>query len=223
VNPDDQCEFTGTPPCGPGTSCLLALLSDAGTAKRCLAGACDLVDQDCDAGLKCAYLDGGRACVADGTLTEGQTCAGAPVGCKAGLSCTLLSNDGGSACSRFCRLDTDCGSPQRCYVTLIPDNSNERPLVCADPPLMCDPLKQDCPSGSDGCYPGSSDAGCYPAGTLKTGDDCSFSNDCAKGSACSGATPKCHTLCAFPNGSPSCPDAGLCTRLTSSQTVGVCL
>src|SRR5581483_482310 len=55
-NPDDQCEFDGTQPCAAGSgSCTLAVLSDAGIAKRCIPGECDVVLQDCDGGLKCTF------------------------------------------------------------------------------------------------------------------------------------------------------------------------
>lgn len=220
---DDQCDFGGPRNCTAGTACTLATLDDGGIAKRCIAGGCDLIDQDCDAGQKCAFLDGGRTCLPDGTLNEGQSCAGAPVGCRAGLACTF-TGDGGSTCARFCRQDIDCGMPQRCYVTLVLPETQERPLVCADPPMSCDPLTQSCVSATDGCYPGSSGPGCYPAGTHAPGSTCMYSNDCGKGFACSGTggVNSCKQLCAYPMGAPSC-DAGTCTRLMSSQTVGVCL
>lgn len=223
---DDACDFGGPRTCAAGSSCTLALLEDGGIAKRCIAGECDLIEQDCDAGMKCSFLDGGRACVADGALNEGQACAGATVGCRKGLACTFLGSDGGSTCARFCRVSNDCGAPQQCYVTLVLPETNERPLVCADPPMTCDPLMQNCVNTNDGCYPGSSGAGCFLAGTAAPGDTCTYSNDCQKGSACSGSggMTRCRQLCAFPAGSagPAC-DAGTCTRLTSSQNVGVCL
>jgi hypothetical protein len=203
---------------------MLSLLDDGGIAKRCLAGACDLIEGGCDAGFKCSYLDGGRACVPDGAPNEGQLCAGAPVSCKAGLACTYVGADGGSACSRFCRQDVDCGAPMKCYVTLVLPETKERPLVCADPPMTCDPLLQNCAGANEGCYPGMGGPGCFPAGTAGLNATCTYSNDCAKGSACSGpaGSTACKQLCAFPTGMPSC-DAGACTRLSSSQTVGVCL
>jgi hypothetical protein len=221
---DDLCDFGGPRNCPAGFACTLALLPDAGLGKRCIAGACDLVAQDCDGGSKCAFLDGGRTCILDGTLTEGQSCAGAPVGCKRGLACTFLSSDGGSTCARFCRVDSDCGSPQKCYVTLVLPDTNERPLVCADPPMTCDPLQQDCVNPTEGCYPGSSGPGCFPAGMLQLGQSCTYSNDCAKGTACSGPSgaTACRKLCAYDGGTPSCSAGGTCTRLVSSQTVGVC-
>jgi hypothetical protein len=113
-----------------------------------------------------------------------------------------------------------------CYVTLVLPETRERPLVCADPPMTCDPLLQNCVAANDGCYPGMSGAGCFPAGTIATNAPCTYSNDCQKGSACTGTAGStvCKQLCAFPGGSgpPAC-DAGTCTRLTSSQNVGVCL
>lgn len=220
---DDTCDFGGPRNCDAGSSCTLSVLTDGGVAKRCLAGACDLIEQDCDAGQKCSFLDGGRACVPDGALNEGQTCAGAAVGCRKGLACTFLGADGGSVCARFCRMNIDCGTPQQCYVTLVLPETSERPLVCADPPTTCDPLMQNCPSAAEGCYPGSGGPACYPAGNVAIGAACMYSNDCGRGAACSGSgMTQCKQLCAFPSGSPAC-DAGTCTRLQSSQTVGVCL
>jgi len=224
-NPDDQCEFDNTKPCAAGTgSCTLAVLSDAGIAKRCILGECDVVLQDCDAGLKCTFEDGGRACVPDGTLVEGDECAMAAATCEHGLVCTVTDEDGGAACTRWCRLDSDCRSGQQCYETLVVDGSDERPLVCANAPLTCNPLTQDCHSVTDGCYPGDQGTGCYAAGSVAVGNTCQFSNDCVKGAACVGmpGATTCRKLCAFPQGNPSCT-MGTCTRLTTSMTVGVCL
>jgi len=221
---DDLCDFAGPRGCDAGETCTLTVFADAGVGTRCLAGACDLVDQNCDAGQKCAFLDGGRQCVPDGTLMEGATCANQPASCAKGLACTLVGYDGGSACARFCRLDIDCGAPQRCYVTLVLPETMERPLVCADPPLVCDPLTQNCPHPSEACYPGMGGPGCYPAGVRTVDIGCTYSNDCARGLACTGGggTTACKALCSFDGGTLPC-DAGVCTRLNSSQTVGVCL
>jgi hypothetical protein len=223
VSSDDQCEFNSRP-CDAG-ACTLTRLDDAGIAKRCIVGACDIVLQDCDAGFKCAYDDGGRACLPDGTLDEGSPCAGSAATCKAGLTCTFVGIDGGSACTRFCRLDTDCVAPQQCYETLQLDGTNEIPLVCADPPMVCDPLLQNCPGPGDGCYPGSGGPACFPSGSVPNGDNCTYSNDCLKGSACVGSagSTTCHPLCGYPATSPRCDGGVACTRLSNSMTVGVCL
>src|SRR4051812_30612429 len=45
---DDQCNFGGPRNCMAGFACTLAALGDGGLGKRCVAGACDLIDQDCD-------------------------------------------------------------------------------------------------------------------------------------------------------------------------------
>ncbi|MBL8952475.1 MAG: hypothetical protein JNK82_16965 [Myxococcaceae bacterium] len=221
---DDACDFAGPRGFDAGEACTLTAFDDGGIGTRCLAGACDLIDQNCDAGQKCAFLDGGRQCVPDGVIGEGQQCAGAPVSCAKGLACTLVGTDGGSLCSRFCRVDGDCGSPQRCYVTLVLPETKERPLVCAEPPMSCDPLLQNCAASSEACYPGQGGPGCFPAGTRAADVGCTYSNDCGRGLACTGggATTVCKTLCAVDGGSPSCA-TGRCTRLQSSQSVGVCL
>src|SRR5262249_46462456 len=141
---DDQCEFDSRP-CATGV-CMLMVLSDAGVAKRCItSGECDVVAQDCGTGRKCTYVDGGGRRALDGTPHEGEPCAGLPSTCKKGLVCTVVGDDGGSGCSRFCRLDADCTPPQWCYVTLSLDGTRELPLVCADPPTTCSPLIQNCP------------------------------------------------------------------------------
>jgi hypothetical protein len=219
---DDLCDFGGPRLCPAGSACTISRLSDGGSAKRCAPGACDVVDQDCDGGLKCAFADGGRACVPDGVLNECQSCDGAPVGCRAGLACTFVGADGGSACARFCRVNGDCGAPQQCYVTLVLPDSDERPLVCADPPPSCDLLAQNCASASDGCYPNGTMANCFAAGTVAAGASCRFSNECVKGSVCSGTSPACRQLCQFPSGAPACT-TGTCTRLQNFSDAGVCL
>ncbi len=221
---DDSCDFAGPRGCDAGEACTLALFDDGGIGTRCIAGACDLIDQNCDAGQKCAFLDGGRQCIPDGVLTEGQSCAGAPVSCSKGLACTLVGNDGGSACTRFCRLDGDCGSPMKCYVTLVLPETKERPLLCADPPMVCDPLQQNCVAPADACYPGAGGPGCFPAGTRAADAGCTFSNDCARGLACTSdnGSTVCKTLCAADGGVPACT-SGTCRRLSSSMSVGVCL
>jgi hypothetical protein len=219
---DDTCGFSSNP-CATG-SCTETVLVDGGIGKRCVAGACDVVLQDCDAGLECAYEDGGRTCVPAGSLPEGASCAEQVSGCQRGLTCTFASADGGSVCSRFCRLDSDCTSPQTCYTTVVLPNTTELPLVCADPPMTCDLLMQNCADSSQACYPTSTTPACYPAGTSAVGASCTFSNDCVKGSACVGnlGARSCRSFCAYPTGIPECA-TGACMQLSSSATVGACI
>ena len=115
--------------------------------------------------------------------------------------------------------------PQQCYVSLVQPGTSERPLVCAPAPLSCDPLAQDCVDTTDGCYPGTAQPGCFPAGQFPLGSACTYSNDCLKGSSCVGSamSRSCRQLCRFPSGDPVCPTGTGCTRLSSSMTIGVCL
>jgi hypothetical protein len=219
----DECDFVSRF-CDAG-SCTQVALDGGAVAKRCVAAACDLVKQDCDGGLKCGYTDGGRGCIADGTLDEGVSCAGLASSCKRGLTCVFSGSDGGSSCARFCNVSVDCMTPQLCYVTLQLSDTNERPLVCANPPMGCSPLLQDCPDLADGCYPDSTMPGCFVAGSIALGATCVYGNDCQKGATCAGAASDrhCRQLCAIPSdGGFSC-DAGACTRLTGSTDLGVCL
>lgn len=224
---DNACEFAAG--CDGGL-CMVAPLEDGGRGRRCVeAGACDVVrSAGCSAGLKCDYRDGGRACVPEGPLTDGADCASMAAACGRGLSCVVQGQDDGGAravCSRFCRLGSDCASAaEACLTTLQVPGARELPLVCAPAPRSCDPLLQDCPRAGDGCYPGLDTPACFPAGNASAG--CQFTNDCARGSTCAAASTggpaACRALCRFPSGAPACA-TGLCTRLSNSMTVGVCL
>ncbi|MBI3184045.1 MAG: hypothetical protein HYZ28_18075 [Myxococcales bacterium] len=228
--PDEQCSVAAQD-CDAG-SCMHAGLVDGGQGTRCLVGACDLVRQDCPAGEKCSYVgDGGafaRGCTPEGSADLGQPCTGTPSSntCKKGLICALRAQaDGGSAsvCVRFCHSTADCASPQQCYVLVSIAGSDERPLVCGDPPPSCNPLAQDCARATDGCYPGPTGAACYVAGARSDTDACTFANDCKKASTCVLGQPSaCRQLCRYPSGSPAC-SSGTCTKLSGHLDVGVCL
>ncbi|MBX7113797.1 MAG: hypothetical protein K1X64_05625 [Myxococcaceae bacterium] len=195
--------------------------SDGGLGTECVAGACDVVQQNCDGGMKCGFADGGRACVPDGTVNEGEPCTAS--NCKRGLACVVVpAEDGGQAseCTRYCHTNSDCMAPQQCYVTLNLPGIAERPRICAEPPLVCNLLTQDCPKVGEACYPTSSGPGCFSAGPGADGASCSFSNDCVKGTACIGT--QCQKLCAFPSGTPACT-TGTCARLTGYSDAGVCV
>jgi hypothetical protein len=224
---DNACEFSAG--CDGGL-CTVLQLEDGGRSRRCVAaGACDVVrSAGCGAGLKCDYRDGGRACVPEGALAEGADCATLGDGCGRGLTCVVQPQaDGGAqaVCSRFCRLASDCASAaEACLTTLLLPGVLELPLVCASAPRSCDPLLQDCPRAAEGCYPSLDTPACFPAGASDAG--CQFTNDCAKGSTCAAASTggpaACRALCRYPSGAPACAK-GLCTRLSNSMTVGVCL
>lgn len=202
-------------------ACTYVNRADGGLGTQCVAGQCDLVEQNCDAGMKCGFADGGRACIPDGTAEEGELCT--TNSCKRGLTCVVVpAADGGqtSACARYCHTNAHCVMPQQCFVTLNLPGVFERPRICAEAPKVCNLLTQDCTQSAEACYPTSSGPGCFSAGSGMVGDACSFSNDCAKGTACIGT--KCRTLCAYPLGMPNC-SSGNCTRITGYSDAGVCL
>ncbi len=204
----------------------------SGAVTQCLAGACDVVAQDCAAaGTKCAYgVDGGRDCYPDGTLDVGAACGGAVTAdCKKGLTCVNGPlDDGGTglACAAFCRSDGDCSGGRRCYINLDVGGP-ELPMVCAAPPPSCDLFAQTCTASGDGCYPTTNGPECYPAGSVGVDGTCIYANDCAprmtcaKKSGVSGGTT-CHLLCATDGGQPYCPDGGVCGTLTGLNGLGAC-
>lgn len=218
--------------CGPqapcdGGLCTLMDLGGGVRGRRCVNGGCDVVGQDCDGGLKCDYRDGGRACVADGTLAEGDACASNGDACRAGLACAVVPVlDGGSEarCARYCRGDPDCQGPQQCYVSVVQAGTSELPQICANPPPGCDMLVQDCGVPGEACYPNGSSQACFAEGAVAPPGACVYSNDCVEGATCvntaGGAT--CRWLCRSPAGAPAC-DGGACVRLTGFANVGVCL
>lgn len=221
----DECDFTGARPCPSGSQCTFNELPNGRVGLKCTPGACDLVTQDCPTNQRCSWVDGGRACIADGTVDEGQPCSENTDSCKRGAACILTKGDAGFTCSRFCRDTQSCASPQQCYVTLVSPDTLERPKVCADPPTSCNILIQNCPGTTDSCYPGSQGALCLQTGTGALGTACQYSNDCASGLACAGTASNaaCRKVCAFPSGMPSCDNGQNCTRLQQFTDVGVCL
>lgn len=229
LRPQDECSLAAQD-CDAG-SCIQISLDGGGIAAACRAGACDLVKQDCPAGEKCTYvIDAGtflRGCAAEGTGEEGQACTGTPSSntCKKGLICVSGElGDGGasSVCNRFCNSSAECTAPRHCFLLVEISGSEERPLVCAEPPPACDPLAQDCVKSTDGCFPSSIGPTCFPAGNVSDGSPCTFANDCQKGSICVDNSRTCRAICRFPSGNPSCA-SGTCTRLAGSTDAGVCL
>jgi hypothetical protein len=213
--------------CDAGSECLLQQLEDGGRGRRCSPGDCSIVAQDCDGGLKCDYRDGGRTCVSDGTLAEGADCLGNGFACIKGTVCTSLpAADGGTdtRCTKYCEATANCTSPQQCLLTLVLNDSLERPQVCADPPPTCDLLLQTCPATGDACYPNGATGSCFAVGATPNASPCAYSNDCGKGATCvntaGGST--CRQMCAYPSGAPDC-DGGTCAKLSGALGVGVCL
>ncbi len=226
--PGFDCDPTGTAGCDAGQMCLLAS-TDAGLLGKCRAGACDVQVQDCGGGQRCEYRDGGRTCIADGTLDEGQLCGSTLGDCKKGMTCLLASqSDGGVAavCTKFCRQNGNCTSPQICgLTTLTPAGSDERPVICAPAPPTCDYFQPGCPQSTDACYPQSQGPRCFNAGNVAVGATCAAANDCVRGAMCSSVGSgglSCRALCSIPAPGVKPCDAGTCLQLAGTSGVGVC-
>ncbi len=86
----------------------------------------------------------------------------------------------------------------------------------------CDPIRQDCPSGSEACYPrpiGSSV--CSQIGTQAKGGPCSQSTDCVRGFACKGGGyAVCHQICSPHGSTNTCGEGQECAMAGSAY--GVC-
>jgi len=115
------------------------------------------------------------------------------------------------------------------------------------PMPACDPLLQDCPVGTDGCYVviPSGETACATPGTKSLGQDCSYINDCIPGEGCALINdPNNPTglVCAFfcdadGAGGPTCSDTGgpgptfVCVRLndfygdvdSAPPNLGICV
>lgn len=227
-DPNYLCDPADPVACAADESCLLYLQPSGIFGADCFPGSCDLVSQNCDAGLKCAHVtdDGGssvRGCVPEGDAVEGELCSRGQVAdtCARGLVCLpeVLSDGGVStACARYCGGNDDCASEDACFLAVEPEGSMERPLVCDRP---CDLFTQDCPSGR-ACYPGPVAPGCYPVGSVAAGEPCTYSDECAPTTAC--VNGACTPLCVLPSGPPTCA-AGTCTFLDvpRSPDAGACL
>jgi hypothetical protein len=186
---------------------------DAGTSD---AGAlCDVVSQTgCAAGDKCALgSDGGNVCVAQGTVTLGESCSFSATSvddCVGGEVC-VAETASVATCHEFCTSDSDCTQPAVASGgTAEPSNVGHCLLqlgqsavsVCT---VACNPVTA---AGASGCAPGTACAvgitsamievtDCEAAGMGAEGATCTFSRDCAPGLACidNGATSHCRQVC----------------------------
>ncbi len=203
-----------------GESCMYR--ADGSTG--CLAGPCDVVSQNCPTSTdRCNYVglaDGGvtRACVPAGTLAEGAPCTTDT--CARGLVCV------GGSCAKYCYQTTNCTGAGQCISSVTIPGTVEVPLTCVTL-MTCDPLLQNCPTTTDGCYLTQSGPSCLPGGTAANGASCASAN-CVKGSICLGASQAagvCHQFCNKDGGMPSCP-SGACGGVTGSggqvQPFGAC-
>lgn len=192
---------------------------------------CDLFDQDCRPGFKCApYNNQGEAswnattCV---PLVEEPVALGEP--------CSVEEHP-------WSGLD-DCGVSALCFwvdestlegtcigLCIGEDESNawcELPdHVCTQPsdgvglcPPSCNPLTPDCGPGQ-ACYPWSDAFICATAGTLSAGEDCGFTiNECAADltcvagedvPGCPGGSTCCTAYCTVGDPVPSCLPGQVC-------------
>lgn len=175
---------------------------------------CDLFEQDCPAGQKCAPWanDGGNAwnatrCVpiaedpgapGDPCMVESTSLTGID-DCELGAMCwnvDLETLEG--TCIAMCMGSEDnpyCEDPDTfCYIT------SSGPLFCVH---RCDPVAQDCGEGL-ACYPVNDEFQCAPdaSGDMgAAGDLCEFINVCDPG-----------TFCNVPESVPDCQGGyGCCT------------
>lgn len=184
------------------------------------AGQCDPKLQDCPAGEKCSAVSSGpgepwglNKCVP----TMGDSQVGDPCdivdgkytgidNCDVGLICLLTDDEGlGGACVEFCDGSDQCPKTgAKCVVY----NDGSLPICLVD----CDPLIQDCPEGQ-ACYNSAGENFvCFKESAMPgegaPGDECSYINQCQKGSFC--ANPASLSMCGAQTGccTPYCPVDG---------------
>ena len=169
---------------------------------------CDVWDQDCPEGEKCAPWanDGGTSwnslqCVpiqndpgqpGDPCTVEGSGVSGHDT-CDVASMCWNVdpeTNEG--VCAAFCQGSESnpvCDDPTTSCVI-----ANDGVLILCLP--NCDPLLQNCPDGQ-ACYPGDTQFVCVPDASGPDlgayGDPCEFTNACDPGLLCVGAAavPEC--------------------------------
>ncbi len=215
-----------------------------------LSGQCDPKLQDCPAGEKCTAVSSGpgepwglNKCVAkNGSDQVGDPCDiedGKYTGidnCDVGLICLLTDDEGkGGACVEFCDGSDQCPKTgAKCVVY----NEGSLPICLTD----CDPLIQDCPEGQ-ACYNSAGDDFvCFKESAMPgegaPGDECSYINQCQKGSFCANpaavancgaATGCCTPYCAVSEGNDVCQEGEVCSPFfvdgmepPGLEDVGVC-
>ncbi len=217
-----------------GTTCA------PGTATN-VTGACDLVTQNCAAGLTCRVeqTDAGgyqSACIdlGNGAKKLGESC-NAHKDCQAKLSCAL------SKCTRPCCNDGPCGANGSCDMKISYGSSFVQ--VCTFS-ASCTPWAKDCPSGPESdCHIGANGKlKCsFPNYTTDAGSTlgtaCQFLNDCQDSQQCDFASGSgvCRWLCkASGSGAPDagavggtpgnggCPSGQTCKAYSSPSWLGVC-
>ncbi len=208
-----------------GTSCSSGSTDDEPTTHE----DCSVWLQDCPDCQKCAAVAVGdekqwnaTQCVeVMGADKPGELCtlgdaANDTDSCIKGAMCFGVNMDGVGTCVALCTghpADPVCDPPGFCTISADAVLN----LCLRD----CEPLSQDCPNPSDGCYPVNDNFGCSEklGDSGKANDPCIFHSDCDAGLMCSepasvgqgclvkGGGPDgcCTPFCEFPEG--TCPNA----------------
>ena len=197
---------------------------------------CDVWEQDCPEGEKCAHYSigapggNGNRCVpvVDNPGQEGDLCDGTQIGegiddCDLGHYCSFINDEGQGVCIAMCSGNE--------AAPLCPDGTtcaidNEGTLISCT--QDCDPVLQDCAAEIAICMPATGFDGFNCAtgwgdGAFAQGDACEYSNSCAPGlfcnynpaslNDCQGGTGCCSPYCDMtlnaPDGTnPACADMG---------------
>jgi hypothetical protein len=142
----------------------------------------------------------------------------------------------GAHCYRHCRDDADCPEGNKCSIEVQFGASTSEQRVCSPPVDACNPFgparcaRADRAYPTFGCYVMSSTYPDIPvcdcAGTVKTGDPCTYEHECEPGSECvTAGTRICRRTCkvgARPPTDGGCPVGQTCTAFPKSATFGYC-
>ncbi len=183
---------------------------------------CDLWQQDCPAGSKCAPYDSNSDVVHDTarcvprSATPGQaghdckiegSVASGLDDCDIGQLCWNTDELNEGSCVEMC-----AGSPQapECSEGLVCDISNGGALpLCLQP---CDPLTPSCPQGQI-CLP--SNGGLFLCDVDASGDQGAYGDECAFVNVCDPGL-----FCAAGQAVPGCESAGCCTEYCDLEVGG---
>jgi hypothetical protein len=204
---------------------------------------CDVVKQDCGAGLRCQVVgsaSGGAftACIKDdGQVANGGTCKRASEGpldvghddCQKGSFCTRLMSPDPAVrhCQPLCALDADCGAGKACF------DAGAAPVVgiCLGTCTMfaAGGDAGACPAGTT-CRMATSlgAAGrlvnvlCDAAGAKKDGDACQAFVECGAGLACISGTCRAYCDAAHPCATGSCAAFTGAKAEGIDATLGLC-
>jgi hypothetical protein len=208
------------------------------------ATTCDPVCQSgCACNERCKLEAGLAVCRQAGPvfLQQYDSCVPSDDNCRPGTICLQESMDHpacGNHCYRHCRDNGDCPNGTKCSVEVNFGNASSPNKVCSPPIDGCNPfgqarcVKNDRPYPTFGCYLLSSNfpdvAVCDCAGSVKTGDPCTFEHECEPGSECvSAGTRICRRVCkvGVTTGGPAvggCPLNMICTPFPKGLTFGYC-